>query len=344
MSLKRGLMVILITILALAILMLSACTAKPDQVSLEILSGGDPNLLGLTTGLADQLMKKHPWIRASVTEQGGDEDTLIQAVGKDPTTIFSPNSYNYWGARYGVGPWTTAYPNVRLISAHVSGGMFMQSNDPDVRELTDLVGRKVVGLTGSVTTAMLEGMLEAAGIRDQVDIEMQGYGAQFDSFRDRLTVNTLDAMFVDVTTNTGHVGGFMEEALFALKGEVYSIDFPPELIAAATKKLGLSYTALAIPDGTMETQDRPWHGISHGGFYTLCTWAEADEEVIYEVTKIWMENLGELHNYTKLGGFITAESIMQNLPVASEDEVHPGALKYYKETGLWDKWGGPWGQ
>ncbi len=166
MSLKRSLMVILAAILVVTILVLPAC-AKPSpapapapapaphaQVDIEILSGGDPTLLAILTGLADQLMKNHPWIRASVTEVGGDEDTLIQSVDKDPTTIFSPNSYNYWGARYGAGPWTQSYPNVRLISAHLTGGMFMMSNDPDVRELEDLKGRKVVGLTGSITTAM----------------------------------------------------------------------------------------------------------------------------------------------------------------------------------------------
>jgi TRAP transporter TAXI family solute receptor len=313
---------------------------------LEILSGGNAVALGFATGLADQLNKNHPWIRSSVTQVGGDEDTLIQSVDKDPTTLHSPNSFNYWGAFRGVAGWTKSYPNIRLISAHLLKSMNMWSNDPNIRTLEDLKGKKVVGLTGSVSTAMLEGMLEELGIRDEVELETLGYGAQFDSFRDHLTVNVLDTLTIDATTNTGHVGGFMEQALFALGGEVYTVEYPPELIKKASDKLGMGYAALENPPGTLETQDAPWHGMYHGGNNTIATREGADEEVIYEVTKMWIEGLvesGKLADYHPFGAYVTTESIMTGLPILSEDEMHPGALRYYKESGLWDMWPGPWG-
>jgi TRAP-type uncharacterized transport system substrate-binding protein len=312
---------------------------------LEILSGGNSVSLGFANGLADQLNRNHPWIRASVTQVGGDEDTLIQSVDKDPTTLFAPNSFNYWGALNGVGGWTQSYPDVRIISAHLLKTMNMWSNDPNIRTLEDLKGQKVVGLTGSVSTAMLEAMLEELGIRDEVELETLGYGAQFDSFRDRLTVNVLDTLTIDPVTNEGHIGGFMEQALFALGGKIYPVEYPPELIRKASDKLGMGYVALENPAGSLETQDVTWHGMYHGGNHSLATWAGADEEVIYEVTKMWMEGLvqGKLADYHPFGAYVTPQSIMEGLPVRSEDEVHPGALRYYKESGLWDMWPGPWG-
>jgi TRAP transporter TAXI family solute receptor len=309
------------------------------------LSGGNSVSLAFANGLSDMLNKYHPWIRASVTQVGGDEDSVIQTVGKDPTTVSMPNGFSWWGARYGVGGWTQAYPDLRLISGQLVKTMNMWSNDPNVRTLEDLPGKKVVGLTGSTTTKMLEAMLEEMGIRDQVDIQMLGYGAQFDSFRDRLTVNVLDSCTIDTTTNTGHIGSRMEEALFALDGEIYPVEWPPELIKDAAERLGMPYIGKELPSGVLETQDRPWHGQLLGGAHTYATWAQAREDVVYEVTKLFIEHIGELKEYHPFGAFVTAESIIkEGIMVDTEDDMHPGALKYYKEAGLWDMWPGPYSQ
>lgn len=57
------------------------------------------------------------------------------------------------------------------------------------------------------------------------------------------------------------------------------------------------------------------------------------DEVIYEIVKTCAENIEKFRDaHASLG--IMSPEVMAWLPVKSEDEIHPGALKYYKEQGI----------
>lgn len=55
-----------------------------------------------------------------------------------------------------------------------------------------------------------------------------------------------------------------------------------------------------------------------------------DEELVYQMTKAVFENLEEIHAIKEEFNVITLEDAVKGMPV----EVHPGALKYFKEKGI----------
>jgi TRAP-type uncharacterized transport system substrate-binding protein len=58
-----------------------------------------------------------------------------------------------------------------------------------------------------------------------------------------------------------------------------------------------------------------------------------EEKVAYEIVKLAHENREKFGMFHAVAKAMDPE-VMAWLPVASEKDVHPGALKYYKEQGI----------
>jgi len=63
---------------------------------------------------------------------------------------------------------------------------------------------------------------------------------------------------------------------------------------------------------------------------TLCTSTRTPEEVVYSLTKIVFENLDEFRRQHSALADLTKEGMLKGLTAP----LHPGAVKYFKETGL----------
>jgi TRAP-type uncharacterized transport system substrate-binding protein len=55
--------------------------------------------------------------------------------------------------------------------------------------------------------------------------------------------------------------------------------------------------------------------------------------VVYEVVKTVYENIPAFHD-AHANMKVMSPEVMAFLPVSSEDEIHPGALKFYKEHNI----------
>ena len=58
--------------------------------------------------------------------------------------------------------------------------------------------------------------------------------------------------------------------------------------------------------------------------------ADLDEDLVYEMTKAIFENLEALGQAHHKGKSLTLEKALDGMTL----DIHPGALKYYKEVGL----------
>lgn len=66
---------------------------------------------------------------------------------------------------------------------------------------------------------------------------------------------------------------------------------------------------------------------------SFCNYPAMPDDVVYEVLRIGYENIAAFKTFHALGAGMTHQT-MGWLPVKSVDEVHPAAVKFYKERGV----------
>lgn len=190
-----------------------------------------------------------------------------------------------------------------------------------ISKLPDLIGQKFGGALRSHTAdVFLRDAFEIYGINNEEQINMQ-YGSP--------------AELVDLLKDK-HIAGFgyglsvpaapITELCFTQKIKFLSFD-EEELNKLFNKREG--YSKYIIPSGTYPKQN--YDVQTFAGRSILVISADVPEDIVYEMTKALVEKfdtLGEglaglekakLEETTEFGG----------LP------VHKGAIKYYKEAGLW---------
>ena len=62
--------------------------------------------------------------------------------------------------------------------------------------------------------------------------------------------------------------------------------------------------------------------------------ASMDEAVTYALVKTMVENRKQFSQYVTYGGHVSAALLVDLAPVKDISELHPGALKYYREVGV----------
>ena len=63
----------------------------------------------------------------------------------------------------------------------------------------------------------------------------------------------------------------------------------------------------------------------------LITHADTDEETVYQITKTIYENAADVQKRHAIGKAINPQVVVRN----TGTEFHPGAVRYYKEIGIW---------
>ncbi|WP_422037072.1 TAXI family TRAP transporter solute-binding subunit [Roseibium sp.] len=164
---------------------------------------------------------------------------------------------------------------------------------------------------------------------------------------------------------TGYVAGEDYTAVRLSWGEGYAaladgkIDMmvrPAEIGSANIERFGLSgeFRVLSIPEDKVESEEmqalfgRPGRGmlqfkgdvykgqltdgeITALGFTQFVgTHAGVDEDVVYNATKAFWENLAEVHNTAFFLKDVTKDSAFTSVNVP----LHPGAVRYYDEAGI----------
>jgi hypothetical protein len=89
------------------------------------------------------------------------------------------------------------------------------------------------------------------------------------------------------------------------------------------------YLPMLIPAGTIEGMDKDiWSFTDNIAFGAM---ADMSQELAYTITKAIIEHVSEFGDYHNLGKLMSAKALVYGWP---EDQIHPGALKAYKEAGI----------
>ena len=300
-----------------------------DEVFITI-GGGDLSGVYFPSGLAIAKMlnnkRQEYHIRATVEATAGATFNL-NAILAGYLEFGLTQSDKQYEAVNGLAEWADKGPQTDLravFSLYHEAVTLVAAEDSGVRAIADLKGKRVsTGNPGSSQHRIVMDTLEASLIdpgRDITTLRVMASNAPT-LLRDHI----IDAFFFTV----GHPSDTIRSAL---SGERRARIIPIEgagidrLIAAKPY-----YLEISIPVGRLypEAND-PRNVPTLGVTATLCTSARVPDQVVYALTKEVLDNLKAFIQQHPAFFGLSREGMLKGLTAP----IHPGALKYFRETGL----------
>lgn len=195
---------------------------------------------------------------------------------------------------------------------------FLVREDAGINSFADLAGKTVgTGAPGSGDEVFARGILEALGVYDKVKPMQLSYAEQVTAFKDR----QVDMVYAFASAPTAA----MLDA--ASQAKVKMLAFSDADIAKIQESFPfLVETSLTSNHYNFITEDVK----TLGAYTTLFANTEVPEDVIYEAMKSMYSDLATIQAAHGAMAAFTAEEAVKGLPI----DLHPGALKYYKEIGV----------
>lgn len=201
------------------------------------------------------------------------------------------------------------YPNaIQIVTIEGSG----------VESLSDLEGKRVsVGAPGSGTEVNARRILEANGITyDDIEEQRLNFNETADALRD----GDIDAGFWSVGPPTSSIMNL------AATRDIKLIPLSEEEVANAMEVEPV-FSPYTLREGIYEGVEQPVPTIAVPN--VLVVNAAMDEELAYQITMNMFENVDELIAVHPAANDTTVEFSLGATPIP----MHPGALRYYEETG-----------
>ncbi|MFC1968084.1 TAXI family TRAP transporter solute-binding subunit [Chloroflexota bacterium] len=326
------------------ILVAGGCAPKPDagkqeMVDLEIYSTAGPGTPPYTVSLAlsGMMNELHPRLRSTVIETLGSVDAIhttnvLPPERKKSVFLCITTGVSMAEAWQGLAQYKRKFTDMKLVASTGKTGFTFITYDSNIKTPKDLAGKR---LTLQLKTMPLyplgEALLrDAWGILDQVKIsDMAPTGT-----KDYLVTGIVDAAFVaPATENAGGKFGippYVSEAQAARK--TYWVEVSEEDVARVNENNPWTVSRVEVPTGAVgggypleDTGVVAWYNY-------IVAWDVADEEVVYELVKFLDENAAEWSKRNR--GLPSGAGYMGDFPGMTEDKIHPGALRYYKEKGI----------
>ena len=279
-------------------------------------------LYPLGAGIANLWNTKLGYVNARVQASNGGLQNLNLLKSGDAQVSFAVTSITYealHGQRSFEG---RAYEDVRIIAGlYYNPNQVVARADSGVTSLADFAGKRFApGTAGGTTVEESRVHFTAAGLTYPGDIKAQfvGFTESIDLMRNR----QLDGAWIMAGLPTAAV----TEMCATANGKLVSMD---EELIKKVKADHPWYAEFMIPAGTYDGQTEPVRTTAVK--MVLLTDASMPEDVIYDLTRCFWENLGELGSAHAVMKTVNPEMAVTDL---SGIPLHPGAEQYYRETGL----------
>ena len=308
-----------IAALALAAV-LTAPAAAQDAVRIGTSSVGSV-FYTIAIGMSE-IIQKHAKVSASVQPLGGSTANVI-GIGNKKIEFAIANAFASYSGYY--GRYNFEKPvDVRLVlQGQPSYRAFLVRKGANIRTPKDLEGKTVVGRRRALP---------------EMELVMNAF----------IKVHGLDANAIKIvaTTNTPEVNnafktGTIDAAIMPFSRKSPQIEEPARngifeflYIDKAKQQEMLKILPAAFYGDTFEPnvftgQTKPVHTVGMNTY--LVTHTGVSDETVYKVVKAILENLDEFATYHRAGRQYNAKAALANVVLP----FHNGAVRYFKEKGLW---------
>jgi uncharacterized protein len=234
------------------------------------------------------------------------------AVSNAAITYFAVRGEGEWDRKYDARTVMTLAPNVAFFITPTRSG---------VKKIADLRGRRVVvGPAGSGMEAFIQPLLAAHGVTYTDFTPLQA------------TQTAAVDMLADGSAVAAFLGGAVPTASITQACSSQDIHFIPFEERARTELVQKYpfFNPATIPGGTYPGQTETFEALNVGSMHFI-TGAAVDEELVYQVTRTIYENREAVVAKHAAGRAINPQNVARN----TGTPFHPGAIRYYKEIGIW---------
>lgn len=278
-------------------------------------------LYPLGAGIANLWNTKLGYINARVQASNGGVQNLNLLKSKNAQVSFAVSSITYEALHGRRGFKGRDYKDVRVLAGLYSNpNQVVARAESGVKSLADFKGKRFApGAAGGTTEVESRVHFTAAGLNYPDDLKAQFVG--FTESIDLMRNKQLDGVWIMAGMPTAAVS----EMCATAGGRLVSMD--PELIGKIRAEYPW-YSEFVIPAGTYDGQTDPVHTTAVK--MLLLADASLPDDVAYDLVKTFWENLDELEKAHAVMKTVTKDMATSDL---SGIPLHPGAEKYYRETG-----------
>jgi TRAP transporter TAXI family solute receptor len=260
----------------------------------------------------------------------GSQQNIRELAAGDLQLAMSNAAISYHAVN-GKGAFKAPYEIRAVVTLAPNVGLFITKQDSGIRTIADLKNsRLTVGPAGAGFEMFLGPLLTAHGVTYTADKQ------DFTPIND--TYTNAVGLLGDGNVDACFMGGAVPTQAVTQACRTYPVFFIPYdetvrqqllgeypfyrevTVSAKTKSGGDTYPGM--------TEDMP---VLDVGSMHLITSTGADEEFIYQITKIIWEHRAEIVAQHKAGNAINE----QNAARFTGTPFHPGAIRFYKEIGIW---------
>lgn len=224
----------------------------------------------------------------------------------------------------------------RRLWQDVYTSTFFVTLDSNIKSIDDFKGKRIgVGTRQQSDQGFLPVLLlNGSGITSKnAKIEYLGPERAVEAMLD----GKIDVVFGQALTQADLsivIGLKMIHVLEASKRDFYYIGIAESAFSQIDESLGTKGSAekIVIPAGILPKQT----GATVTGAWSSCRFVHISfpEEIAYKITKYAINSLDQLKEHHPLFALLSHKSMIHNL---TEENTHPGAIRAYKEAGLWNK-------
>jgi TRAP transporter TAXI family solute receptor len=259
------------------------------------------------------------WQVAAEATSGSQENIRRLAQGQLNFAL-SNAAITYFAVRGGEG-WDREYPMRTVMTLAPNVALFIAPAGGSVKTIADLKGKRVViGPAGAGFEYFVKPILTAHGV----------------GYEDFTPLNATQQASVDMLADGSAAAVFLGGAIptasitqAASSQTIHFVPFDADVTARLSKEF-LFFSPATIPAGTYRGQDTAFHGLDVGSMH-LITSADQDETLVYDVTKLLYELREQVVAKHPAGRAINPKNVVRDTGTA----FHPGAIRYYREIGIW---------
>jgi len=267
----------------------------------------------------DAYQAENGWeVNAEATK--GSQENIRRLDTGELDLALSNAAITYFAVR-GTEGWEKAYPMRTVMTLASNIALFITPTDSGIRRIADLRGKRVViGPAGAGFEFFVGPLLAAHGVSfDDLNVL---YNTQMGSV-DMLADGSAAAVFIGGAVPTASI------TQAATSQDIFFVPFSDEAKESVVREFPF-FRPATIPAGTYRGQSEDIEALDVGSMHLIAS-AGTDEERIYQVTRTIYENRDRVIEKHAAGRAINPENVVRD----TGTPFHPGAIRYYREIGIW---------